>query len=148
MSLPMRLRTSSALAGVFLLSTACAKASGTADTTPMAEAVPVAAPTNVPVQVNPVGRWAVALTAQGRAFEMVMDLRAVEGDEFTGVITSQAFPPIPINKATRTGNAMRISITAPTGDEATINITFQVDTFSGDWAMPGDGSRVSGRRIP
>lgn len=143
----MRLRTSSALAGVFLLATACARASGRADTTPMAEAVPVAAPTNVPAQVNPVGRWTVALTAQGQAFDMVMDLRALEGDEFTGIINSQAFPPIPINKATRTGNSMRISITAPTGDEATINITFQGDTFSGDWAMPGDGSRVSGRRI-
>jgi len=140
----MRLRTLGALAGVLVLSTACAKASSTTETAPMPAAA-AAAP--APALVNPVGRWSVALTAQGQAFDMVMDLRAIQGDEFTGVINSQAFPPIPINKATRTGNSMRISITAPTGDEATINVTFEGDTFSGDWSMPGDGSRVSGRRI-
>ena len=138
----MRLRTLGALAGVLVLSTACAKASSTTETAPM----PVAA-APAPALVNPVGRWSVALTAQGQTFDMVMDLRAVQGDEFTGVLNSQALPSIPINKATRTGNSIRISITAPTGDEATINITFEGDTFSGDWSMPGDGSRVSGRRV-
>lgn len=144
----MRFRSFGALVGVLLVSTACAKASGTAETTPMASPAPAAVQPAMPAMVNPVGRWAVALTAQGQAFDMVMDLRAVSGDEFTGVLNSQAFPPIPINKATRTGNSMVIKITAPTGDEATININFEGDTFSGDWSMPGDGSRVSGRRMP
>lgn len=144
----MRHRSIGALAGVLVLSTGCAKASGSAETTPMAQATPVASAPSAPALVNPVGRWSVALTAQGQALDMVMELRAVSGDEFTGVINSQAFPPMPINKATRTGNAMRIFITAPTGDEASINIIFAGDTFSGDWAMRGDGSRVSGRRLP
>jgi hypothetical protein len=143
----MRLRTVAALAGVLVVSTACAKASSAPAPAP-APAAAAPAPAPAVTLVNPVGRWTVALTAQGQAFDMVMDLRAVQGDEFTGVLNSQAFPPIPINKATRAGNTMVIKITAPTGDEATINITFEGDTFSGDWSMPGDGSRVSGRRIP
>lgn len=143
----MHFRSVGALAGVLLLSTACAKANKP-ETTPT-PAVAAAAPAPAPARavVNPVGRWTVALTAQGQAFDMVMELRAIQGDEFGGVINSQAFPPIPINKATRTGNSMVIKITAPTGDEATININFEGDTFTGDWSMPGDGSRVSGRRI-
>ena len=144
----MRIRSVAALTGALLLSTACAKATAPVSTTP--EPAPVmATPAPAPVAaVNPVGRWAVALTAQGQAFDLLMELRLVQGDEYTGVITSQAFPPMPINKATRSGNAMMIRITAPTGDEATINIVFEGDTFSGEWSMPGDGSRVSGRRVP
>jgi hypothetical protein len=142
----MHFRSVGALAGVLLLSTACAKASTSTETAP-APAAAAAAPAPARAVVNPVGRWTVALTAQGQAFDMVMELRAIQGDEFGGVINSQAFPPIPINKATRTGNSMVIKITAPTGDEATININFEGDTFTGDWSMPGDGSRVSGRRI-
>ena len=143
----MQLRSLGALAAVLLLSTACAKAS-TAPAAGPAPAPAASMPAPAPALVNPVGRWTVALTAQGQAFDMVMELRAAGTDEFTGVLTSQAFPQMPINKATRTGNAMVIKITAPTGDEATINITFEGDTFSGDWSMPGDGSRVSGRRLP
>lgn len=141
----MRLRTVAALAGALLLSTACAKSStgSAAGAAPM----PVAEMPAAPALVNPVGRWTVALTAQGQAFDMVMELRAVEGNEFTGSIMSQAFGQIPITKATRTGNSMVIKIAVPTGDEGTININFEGDTFSGDWSMPGDGSKVSGRRI-
>lgn len=144
----MRMRSLVALSGTLLLATACAKPSAP-ETAPAPAAAPAAqpAPARAAALVNPVGRWTVALTAQGQAFDMVMELRAVSGDEFGGVITSQAFPPIPINKATRTGNSMMIKITAPTGDEATINITFEGDTFTGEWSMPGDGSRVSGRRL-
>ena len=145
----MRTRSFAALAGVLALTTACSSASSTTTAAPAPAPAPAAAaPVRAPAAaVNPVGRWTVALTAQGQAFDMVMELRLIQGDEFGGVINSQAFPPIPINKATRTGNSMRIAITAPTGDEAIINITFEGDTFSGEWSMPGDGSRVSGRRI-
>jgi hypothetical protein len=141
----MRLRTVAALAGVLVLSTACTKVTTVSTTPAPAAATPASPP--APALVNPVGRWTVALTAQGQAFDMVMELRAIEGNEFTGSITSQAFGQIPFNKATRNGNSMVIKIAVPTGDEGTINITFEGDTFSGDWSMPGDGSRVSGRRI-
>ncbi len=143
----MRIHSLGALASALLLSTACAKATPVA--TAPSPAPVMAAPAPAPVAtVNPVGRWTVALTAQGQAFDFLMDLRLVQGDEYTGTLTSEAFPTMPINKATRAGNSMMIKITAPTGDEATINIVFEGDTFTGEWSMPGDGSRVSGRRVP
>jgi len=144
----MRLPAALALTGILVLSAACASAP--ASTTPQpaaAPATPAAMAAPAPAAVNPVGRWTVALTAQGQAFDFVMDLRHVSGDDYTGSINSQAFPPMPINSAKRSGNSMVIKITAPTGDEATINVVFEGDVLSGEWSMPGDGSRVSGRRI-
>ncbi len=147
----MRMRSFFALSGAIALATACAP-SAPATTTPApapAPAVtqPAPAPAPAAAAVNPVGRWTVALTAQGQAFDFTMDLRHVSGDDYAGQITSQAFPPMPINSAKRSGNQMVIKITAPTGDEATISVVFEGDTFSGEWSMPGDGSRVSGRRV-
>ena len=140
----MQQRNILALAGVLALTAACAKAPAAPTPAPAPAAVQ---PAPAPAAVNPVGRWTVALTAQGQAFDFVMDLRHVSGDDYTGQITSQAFPPMPINSAKRSANSMVIKITAPTGDEATISIVFEGDTFAGEWSMPGDGSRVSGRRV-
>ena len=97
--------------------------------------------------MNPEGRWSVALVAQGQQFDFVMELRRVNGAEYGGVVSSQMFPPMNVTKATLTGNRLKMSIPAPTGDEATFDLVFDGDAFTGDWAMPGDGSRVSGRRI-
>lgn len=146
----MRLPSALALTGTLLLSAACASAPASTAPAPAPAAAapaPAAMAAPAPAAVNPVGRWTVALTAQGQAFDFVMDLRHVSGDDYTGSINSQAFPPMPINSAKRSGNAMVIKITAPTGDEATINVVFEGDVLSGEWSMPGDGSRVSGRRI-
>lgn len=119
---------------------ACAKSTTPAAAPPPAVVAPAPA-------VNPAGRWTVALTAQGQPFDFVMELRQVNGAEYGGVVSSQMFPPMNINKATLDGHRMKVSVTAPTGDEATFDILFEGDTFSGTWAMPGDGSRVSGRRM-
>lgn len=144
----MTVRPVVALLAVLTLSTACASAPASTTPAPVAApAMPAAAAAPAPAAVNPVGRWSVALSAQGQAFDFVMDLRHVSGDDYTGSINSQAFPPMPINSAKRSGNSMVIKITAPTGDEATINIVFEGDVITGEWSMPGDGSRVSGRRI-
>ncbi len=140
----MTVRPALALLGLVTFAAACAPMATTTTPEPVSVA---AAPAPAAPAVNPVGRWTVALTAQGQAFDFVMDLRHVSGDDYTGAINSDAFPPMPINSAKRSGNAMLIKITAPTGDEATINIVFDGDVFSGEWSMPGDGSRVSGRRI-
>ena len=144
----MTLRCALALVGTVALVTGCSSATPSTTPAPAAAQPAAAQPAPAPAAVNPVGRWTVALSAQGQAFDFVMDLRHVSGDDYAGVINSQAFPPMPINSAKRSGNAMIIKITAPTGDEATINVVFEGDVFSGEWSMPGDGSRVSGRRIP
>lgn len=139
----MRFRTLAVLATLSLAATACSSASSGSPAPGAAPAPAVMAPV-----VNPVGRWSMALTAQGQAFDMTLELRVLNGAEYGGTITSQAFPPIPLTKATLSGNSMRMTLVAPTGDEATMTIVFDGDTFSGEWSMPGDGSRVSGRRIP
>ncbi len=137
----MRLRPSVALFGLALVASACSSASTTATAAP--QPAVVAAPA-----VNPVGRWAVALSAQGQALDVTLELRHIGGAEYGGSITSQMFPPVSVSRATLTGNVLRMIFVAPTGDEATMSATFEGDTFTGEWAMPGDGSRISGRRIP
>jgi len=145
----MRTRSALALAALLVLSTACK--SGTAGTAPAPAPAPAPmaapAPTPAAVVVDPAGKWSVALNAQGQSFDFVMELRLIGGAEFGGIVTSQAFPPMNVNKATLTGNTMKLTLTAPTGDEATFNLVFDGNTLSGDWSMPGDGSRVSGRRM-
>lgn len=147
----MRTRSALTLAALLVLSTACK--SGSAGTAPAPAPAPMAAPAPAPTpapaavaSIDPSGKWSVALTAQGQQFDFEMELRRIGGAEFGGVVTSQAFPPMNINKATLTGNTMKMTLTAPTGDEATFNIVFEGNVLTGDWSMPGDGSRLSGRR--
>ena len=142
----MRTRSAMALAALLVSTAACKSVTtGSAGSAPAAMATPAPAPAPV-AAIDPSGKWSVALTAQGQAFDFEMELRRISGAEFGGVVTSQAFPPMNINKATLTGNTMKLSLTAPTGDEATFNIVFEGDVMTGDWSMPGDGSRISGRR--
>lgn len=135
----MRMRSMMGLAAVLVLSAACSPMGGTGGAFIAAAPEPAA---------QPEGRWNVALVAQGQTLDFVMELKRVSGAEYGGVVTNSNFPPMNINKATLTGNRMKLSVTAPTGDEATFDIVFDGDVFTGDWAMPGDGSKVSGRRIP
>jgi len=145
----MRTRSALALAALLVLTGACK--SGSAGTAPAPAPAPMAAPAPAPAPaavatIDPSGKWTVALTAQGQAFDFEMELRRISGAEFGGVVTSTAFPPMNVNKATLAGNTMKLTVTAPTGDEATFNIVFEGDVLTGDWSMPGDGSRISGRR--
>lgn len=143
----MRTRSALSLAALLTLTAACTSVSPVTTSAPAP--APMAAPAPAPAAVatiDPSGKWMVALTAQGQAFDFEMDLRRISGAEFGGVVTSQAFPPMNVNKATLTGNTMKLTVTAPTGDEATFNIVFEGDVLTGDWSMPGDGSRISGRR--
>jgi hypothetical protein len=136
----MRIRSVALAAAVLLVASACSKSTGGGSTVAAAPAPAVAA-------AQPAGKWSVALIAQGQALEFVMDLRHGGGEQYTGTVSSQMFPPMSINRATLAGNRMKVFVTAPTGDEASFDIVFSGDTFTGDWAMPGDGSRVSGKRI-
>jgi hypothetical protein len=135
----MRIRSFALAAAVLLVASACSKSSGAG--------AAASAPAPAVAVAQPAGKWSVALIAQGQALEFVMDLRHAGGDQYTGTVTSQMFPPMGINKATLTGNRLKMFVTAPTGDEASFDLVFTGDTFTGDWAMPGDGSRVSGKRV-
>jgi len=125
-----------------VLATACSPASPPAAAPPAA----VAAPTPPPIDVA--GRWALVLEAQGQAIEVVLDLRKVSEGEYAGSASSQVFPTVQLSKASLVGNRLTIHSPAPTGDVAVFNLVVDGDSMTGDWAMPGMGSGVRGRRIP
>lgn len=138
----MRIRTFAVLAGAVLLSTACRTTSSTATTV---TGTPVL--TQVAPAVNPVGRWSLALVAQGQNLGLTMDVERISGNDYKGTLTSDAFPPMAFTKATLDGNRMVITAPAPTGEMATLDLRFNGDIIDGEWSMPGDGSKVSGRRM-
>lgn len=143
----MRIRTYAVLAAAAMFTTACATKTSTSTTvsgTPVLTQVP--APVAAPA-FNPAGKWLVTLVAQGQQMSLTMDLVKNSDGTWGGSFTSDMFPPMTITKADLTGNKMVITIPVPTGDMATINITFDGDIFEGEWSMPGDGSKTSGRRL-
>lgn len=136
----MRIRTFAVLAGAILLSTACRTTSTTATTvtgTPVVAQMPV---------VNPAGRWSLALVAQGQNLALTMEVERITGNDYKGTISSDMFPPMAFSKATLDGNRMIITAPSPTGDMATLDLRFNGDIIDGEWSMPGDGSKVSGKR--
>ncbi len=43
---------------------------------------------------------------------------------------------------------MKLSITAPDGSEAIIDMTIKGDDITGQWSMANDGSTISGKKTP
>lgn len=133
-----------ALIAVALLATACATKTSTSTSvtgTPVVTQVPT------PAEYEPAGKWSVALIAQGQALDLTMNLVRNPDGTYGGTFLSDAFPPMAITTAKRDGNKMVITIPVPTGDMATMNMTFNGDLLEGDWSMPGDGSKLSGKRM-
>jgi hypothetical protein len=145
----MRLRTS-LIAALALLAGACktTTATSTAITgTPRLEPVPAAVAAPAPAApYNPAGKWTVGLVAQGQSMEVVLELVKLPDGTWTGTMISQAFPPIPISKATLTGKQLVATFPVPTGDMGSMTLNFDGDVAEGEWSMPGDGSKVSGKR--
>ena len=42
---------------------------------------------------------------------------------------------------------MAISLLVPTGEMAVLNLVFNGDALTGDWSMPGDGGKLTGKRM-
>ena len=146
----MRIPTLVALPFAALLATACATRSTTSTSvsgTPVVAPVPVPVPAPSAAVVNPAGRWSISLVAQGQEMDLVMDLSRISDGNYGGFFTSQLFPPMDISMATLIGNKLVISVLVPTGDMATMTLTFTGDVVEGDWSMPDDGSKLSGKRI-
>lgn len=144
----MHLRTSF-IAALALLAGACktTTATSTAITgTPRLEPVPAAAAPAPAAAYDPTGKWTVGLVAQGQSMEVVLELVKLPDGTWTGTMISQAFPPIPISKATLTGKQLVATFPVPTGDMGSMTLNFDGDIAEGEWSMPGDGSKVSGKR--
>ena len=65
-----------------------------------------------------------------------------------GAVMSDAFPPMPITSVKVAGAKITLTITAPDGSEATINMELKGDDVTGDWSMPNDGSKIVGKKLP
>jgi len=142
----MRLRTA-ALASLALLASACKTVATTSTEisgTPRLEPVPVAAPT--PPPYDPAGKWMVGITAQGQAMEVTVELVKLPDGTWTGSIGTAQFGTIPLSKVTIEGKKMVATFPVPTGDMGTMTLNFDGENAEGEWSMPGDGSKVSGKR--
>lgn len=139
----MNLRLPVAIASVALLSVACKT---TSSTTTTVSGTPVLQPAPAPAY-DPTGKWSLGLVAQGQAMEVVMDLAKLPDGTWSGTLSSAAFPPIPISKATLNGKQMLMTFPVPTGDAGSMTLTFDGDLVEGEWGMPGDGSKVSGKKM-
>ena len=141
----MRNVSLSVLLAAAVLAAACRPAAPPAPTPPAAVVAPTPPP---PPPIDAAGRWVLLLEAQGQAIEVIMDLTKISEGEYGGSASSQVFPPVQLTKASLAGNRLTIHSPAPTGDVAVFNLIIEGDLLSGDWSMPGMGSRVTGRRIP
>lgn len=139
----MMLRATVGFVGIVLLATACkttASSSIVVTGTPVLRSVP--AP-----PYSPEGKWTLALVAQGQSMEVLLELAKLPDGTWSGTLTSAAFPPIPIAKATLDGKQMLATFAVPTGDTGSMTLTFDGDVVAGEWSMPGDGSKVSGKKM-
>lgn len=113
---------------------------------PAATTIAATSPAPAPAAVQPAGKWLITLMAQGTPMDVQIELVRLDDGSWAGTVTSVAFPPFPVSKAVLTGNKMVATLAIPTGDTATMTLEFDGDTVTGEWAMPGDGSRLSGKR--
>ena len=139
----MNLRLPVAIASVALLSVACKT---TTSTTTSVSGTPVLQPAPAPA-FSPAGKWSLGLVAQGQAIEVVLELAKLPDGTWGGTLASDAFPPIPISKATLTGKQMIMTFPVPTGDMGSMTLNFNGDVADGEWGMSGDGGKVSGKKM-
>ena len=138
-----------ALLGALALVGACKTTRSTSTQitgTPVLVPAPVAEAPAPAGAVDPSGRWTLVLSAQGQTFEVVLELVRLPAGGYGGSLSSQAFPTIPITKGTFEGKRLSLSFPVPTGGEGTMFLDIDGSSAEGEWAMQGDGSKVSGKK--
>jgi hypothetical protein len=144
------MRIAAALAGLALVTSACKTTTATSTSVsgaPRLEPVPaaVAAPAPAPAY-SPAGRWRVGIIAQGQSMEVTLELVKLADGTWTGSIGTEQFGTIPLSKVEITGKKMVAAFPVPTGDMGSMTLNFDGDNAEGEWSMPGDGSKVAGKR--
>jgi len=140
------------LAGLALVATACKSTTTTSTVvtgTPVvqpAPAAPAPAAAAPAAEVNPAGKWLLGLVAQGQSMEVTLDLVKLPDGTWSGSIGTAAFGTIGLSKATLAGKVLTATFPVPTGDMGTMVLTINGNMMEGEWSMPGDGSKVSGKK--
>jgi hypothetical protein len=111
-------------------------------------APPAPAATDSTKDIDPVGTYTVYLTAQGNAMTTTTRIDKKADGTYTGTVNGDGLPPLPVNSVTVTGNRVKLSVTAPDGSEAIIDMIVKGDDITGQWSMANDGSTISGKKTP
>lgn len=109
---------------------------------------PTAPATDTTKDVDPVGTYTVYLTAQGNAMTTTTRIDKNADGSYTGTVNGDGIPPLPVNSVTVAGNKVKLSITAPDGGEAIIEMVVKGDDITGQWSMANDGSTITGKKSP
>lgn len=122
---------------------AAAPSPASAPSRPAASAV-VAAPTK-PAAVNPVGSFEFNTEVNGSPMKGNLRIAGTPG-RYTGSMTSDITPELPITSIAVDGQAMKLVMDTPNG-AATINIAFTGDNFTGNWELGGASGPLTGKRV-
>jgi hypothetical protein len=98
--------------------------------------------------VDPAGTYTTYLTAQGNAMTTVTKIEKRADGTYGGTVSGDGIPPLPVNTVTVKGNTIKVSLSAPDGSEAVIEMVMKGLEFTGKWSMAGDGSSVTGTKSP
>ena len=113
-----------------------------------APATPAAAAVDTTKDIDPVGTYTVYLTAQGNAMTTTTRIDKKDGGGYTGSITADGIPPLPVTSVSVTGNKVKMTLTAPDGSEAWIEMMVNGEDLTGSWGMANDGSKITGKKSP
>ena len=116
-------------------------------TTPAAPAAP-ATPADSTKDIDATGTYTVYLTAQGNAMTTTTRIDKKPDGTYTGTVNGDGIPPLPVNSVTVTGNRVKLSVTAPDGTEAIIDMIVKGEDITGSWSMANDGSAITGKKTP
>jgi hypothetical protein len=114
---------------------------------PAAPATP-AATTDSTKDIDPVGTYTVYLTAQGNAMTTTTRIDKRPDGTWGGTVNGDGIPPLPVTSVTVVRNKVKLSLTAPDGGEAIIEMIVTGDDITGQWSMANDGSKISGKKSP
>jgi hypothetical protein len=104
------------------------------------------APPAVPVTVDPTGEYDITFTDDGSARSATMVVRGVPG-EFTGQVNAENRPPVAISAMAASGSQVIITGNIPQG-VMLIRFRLTGDSLRGDWALRGDGGKLTGVKRP
>lgn len=112
--------------------------------TPAAPAIPA----DSTKDIDATGTYTVYLTAQGNAMTTTTRIDKKPDGSYTGTVNGDGIPPLPVNSVTVTGNRVKLSVTAPDGTEAIIDMIVKGEDITGNWSMANDGSAITGKKTP
>ena len=98
-----------------------------------------------PAAVNPVGSFEFTTEVNGSPMKGSLRIAGAPG-AYSGTMTSDITPELPITSLSVDGQKMKIVMDTPNG-AATINLLFMGDNFSGNWELGGAGGPLVGKRI-